>query len=117
MPQTVEQVFLPIDVESQFLELISRSLLLVLDLQQLFHLLDLFVPQRFDVLLHLKGNGSSLDKFVKRKLHLSFDPDQLLKPFSIALMLNSLRINLRKIYYICVYFLFLGVDDRKKNAV
>ena len=81
MPQAVEQVFLPINVESQFLQLVSRALLLVLDLQQLLHLLDLFVSQRFYVLLHLKGNRSTvqwIDLSKNFAIHLGLNPDQLL---------------------------------------
>ena len=55
VPQAVQEVLLAVDVESQLLELVAGSLLLVLDLKQLLHFLDLLVPQRFYVLLHLPG--------------------------------------------------------------
>ena len=81
VPEAVQKVLLAVNVKSQFLELVPGTLLLVLYLEQLLHLLDLFIPQRFYVLLHLKGNRSTvqwIDLSKNFAIHLGLNPDQLL---------------------------------------
>ena len=68
--QTLKKVFLPVHVQAQLLQFAHTALLAVLDLEELLHLLDLLVLQRFYVLLHL-----------------SLDPDELLQPRSVSLAL------------------------------